>query len=152
MFNPPQTKRRFTPKLNNMKLTKTLALAVTVAAGLLAGGTMLQAQDSTNTPPAAPHPGAHGMRGRPNLDRIAKELNLTGDQKTKLQAALADQLKQLRSLREDTSLATEDKRAKAREIHKATLAKIKEILTPEQLAKWHQHMRHNRPPSAQPPQ
>jgi protein CpxP len=134
-----------------MKLTKTLALAALVAAGLL-GGTSLQAQDSTNTPSATPPPGAHGMRGRPSLDQIAKELNLTDDQKTKMKAALEDQQKQIHALREDTSLSTEDKRAKAKTIREATQAKLKEILTPEQFEKLHKQMHQNRPPSAQPTQ
>jgi Spy/CpxP family protein refolding chaperone len=138
-----------------MKLTKTLALAALVGGGLLAGNATLQAQDNTNTPPAGtPAPHAH-----PNFERVAQELGLTDDQKTKFKAVLADQQTQLRSLRADSSLAPEDKRAKAKEIRAATQSKLKEILTPDQLAKWQKLTQHNHPsggssgtPPSAPPQ
>jgi protein CpxP len=135
-----------------MKLTQTLALAALVAGCLLAGSPTLQAQGNTNTPPTGTPPGGHSMRGHPNIDRMAKELGLTDDQKAKLKVVLEDQQTKMSSLRTDASLAPADKRAKAKEIREATQTQIKAILTPEQLAKWHQHMQHNRPPSAQPPQ
>ena len=122
-----------------MKLNKTLALTALVAGSLFAGST-LQAQDSTNTPPNGP-----GMHGRPNVDQIAKELSLTDDQKAKVKAVLEDTQKQMRSLREDTSLSQDDKRTKGKEIREAMQAKMKEILTADQYAKWQQHMQHNRP-------
>jgi Spy/CpxP family protein refolding chaperone len=127
-----------------MKLTKTLALAALVGGGLLAGNATLQAQDNTNTPPAAaPAPHTH-----PNFEKVAQELGLTDDQKTKFKAVLADQQTQLRSLRADTSLAPEDKRAKAKEIRAATLTQLKTILTPDQLAKWQNLMQHAHPSAA----
>lgn len=139
-------------------MTKTFALATLVAGSLLAGNTALQAQDSTNTPAA--HVGGPGMRGRPNLDQIAKELSLTDDQKAKLKTAFEDQQKKLRSLREDTSVAPEDKKAKAKEIREVFQTSLKSILTPEQLTKWQQRTQRNRPaggaggtpPSTTPPQ
>lgn len=124
-------------------MTKTLALMALVAGGLLAG-TSLQAQDNSSGKPAAPH-GSPGMRGRPNMDRLAKELSLTDDQKTKLQAALEDQMTKIRELHKDTSLSQEDKRIKAKELREATQAKIKEILTPDQLEKWHKLMKQHGP-------
>ncbi len=120
-----------------MKLTKTLTLAAIVAAGLLAGSTALQAQEA----PPAKHAGMHG---RPNIDQIAKDLNLTDDQKTQFKAAMQDQQTKLKTLRSDTSVSQEDKKAKAKEIREATQAKLKEILTPEQLKKLHKEMQHNR--------
>jgi len=132
-----------------MKLTKTLTFAAIIAAGLLAGSNALQAQDA----PAGKPPGAqgeHGMRGRPNVDQIAKELNLTDDQKTQFKAALEDQQTKMKDLHKDTSLSAEDKRAKAKEIRQATEAKIKEILTPVQLKKWQKHMKQNRKAEGKP--
>ena len=123
-------------------MTKTLALAALVAGSLLAG-TALQAQDAPKEKP----PGGPGMRGRPNMEQIAKDLNLTDDQKTKLKAAMEDQQAKMKALREDTSLSQEDRRAKMKEIRDAMQAKIKEILTPEQLAKWQEQMKQRgRPP------
>lgn len=125
-----------------MKLNKTLALAALVAGSLIAGSN-LQAQVSTNTPPA----GGPGMRGRPNLEQISKDLSLTDDQKTKVKAVLEDQQTQMKALRADTSLSAEDKKAKGKEIREATQTQIKAILTPEQAEKW-QKMQRNRKPAA----
>jgi Spy/CpxP family protein refolding chaperone len=134
-----------------MKLTKTLALAALVAGGLLAG-TALQAQNSTNnTPPANTHfipPGIH----RPNAEMIAKNLGLTDDQKAKVQAALEDQQQKMMGLRSDTSVAPQDKPAKAKEIREAFTAKMKEILTPDQFEKWQKPMQlRMRPAAGSPP-
>ena len=124
-----------------MKMTKTFALAALMAGSLLAG-TTLQAQDAPPhpTPPNAPGgpggPGGPGMRGRPNFDQIAKQLDLTDDQKPKVKAVLDEQQQKMNDLRKDTATAPEDKRAKAKEIRDSATAKLKEILTPEQFAKW----------------
>lgn len=123
-----------------MKLTKTLALASLIAGSLMAGNA-LQAQDATNTPPAGAHPRMHG---RPNMERIAQNLKLTDDQKSQLKAAMENQMQKIKALRADTSLSKEDLRAKAREIHQATEAKIKAILTPDQLTKWREIMKQRR--------
>ncbi|HTL73064.1 MAG TPA: hypothetical protein VL863_07145 [bacterium] len=127
-------------------MTKTIALVALVAGSLLAG-TALQAQDAPKDKPhgAQGGPGGPGMRGRPNADQIAKELSLTDEQKTKLKAALEDQQAKMKALREDTSLSAEDKKAKAKELREGMQAKMKEILTPEQLTKW-QAMQKNRGP------
>lgn len=114
---------------NDMKMTKTLALAALIAGSLIAGSN-LQAQDSTNTPPAG------GMRGRPNAEQIAKDLSLTDEQKTKVKAALEEQQTKMKALRADNSLSAEDKKTKMKELRDANQAKMKEILTPEQFAKW----------------
>lgn len=134
-----------------MKPTKILALTTLVAGSLFAGNTALQAQDSTNTPPANVRPGGPGgpgMRGRPNIDALAKELGLTDEAKAKLKTVMEDQRTKMTELRKDNSLSQEDKRAKMKEIHEATVAKLKEILTPEQLDKYQKHMLTNRPPGA----
>jgi Spy/CpxP family protein refolding chaperone len=126
-----------------MKMTKTIALAALVAGSLLAG-TALQAQDAPKEKPA--------MHGRPNADQIAKDLNLTDDQKTKVKAALKDQQTKMKALRDDKTLSKEDRQTKSKEIREATQAKIKEILTPEQLEKWqkmqHDHQRGGTKPAA----
>jgi Spy/CpxP family protein refolding chaperone len=132
-----------------MKLNKTLALAALMAGGLFAAST-LQAQDSTNTPPAGEHHGGPGgpggMRGRPNADMMAKELGLTDDQKTQVKAALEDMQSKMKALHDDTSASPEDKKAKFKEIRDANQAKMKEILTPEQFTKLQSHMPKGRGP------
>ena len=124
-----------------MKLNKTFALAAVVVGSLFAGGIAAQAQENTNTPPA----GAPGMRGRPNMEKIAAELGLSDDQKAKLKTVTTNQQAKVRALREDTTLSQEDKRAKLKEIRADTQTQIKEILTEEQFAKWQTIMKRNRP-------
>lgn len=133
-----------------MKMTKTLALAALVAGSLLAGIT-LQAQDApADKPPGAQGgPGGPGKHG-PNFDKIAKELNLTDDQKTKMKAVLEEERTQMKALHQDTSLSKEERQAKMKEIRESTRSAIKQILTPEQLKKWEKHMQHNRPPGDKP--
>jgi protein CpxP len=63
---------------------------------------------------------------------MSQRLNLTEDQKEKIRPVLQDESKQLKALHEDTSLTPEQRRAKAREIHRATREQINPILTPEQ--------------------
>lgn len=124
-----------------MKLNKTLALVGLLAGGLLVGAT-LQAQDAPKDKPPGERggPGGPGMRGRPNLDQIAKDLNLTDDQKAKVKTAMEDMQNKMKALRDDTNLKPEDKRAKAKEIREGFTATMKEILTAEQFEKWQKHM------------
>lgn len=126
-----------------MKLTKTITLAALVAVGLLAG-TTLQAQDAPKDKPTA-GPGGPGMRGGPNMDQVAKELNLTDDQKPKVKAALEERMQKARELRQDTTLSQEDRKAKMKEIQDTFTAKMKEILTSEQFEKWQKQMQQRRP-------
>jgi periplasmic protein CpxP/Spy len=147
-----------------MKSTKTMLIAALAACALITGGSSLLAQNSTNPPSAGGPPGG-GMRGRgPSLEQLSKDLDLTDDQKTKVKAAL-DALKQeITELRADTSLSQEDRRAKMKTIRDEFTAKLKDILTPDQFAKWQkmsQHMHHmppgvenggGTPPPVAPPQ
>ena len=124
-------------------MTKTLALATFVAGSLFAGSLALQAQDTPQTPPpAGAGPGAHA---RPNADQIAKDLGLTDDQKAKVKAAMEEQQTAMKALRDNTTLSKEDKRTQMKALRESFLAKMKEILTPEQLEKWQKAMQHNHP-------
>ena len=108
-----------------MKLTKISLLALLAAGTVLAYTPALQAQDKLERPAT----GARGQRGD-QLKEMAEKLNLTAEQKTKLQEAFKAQ-------REAMKDATpEERRAKMPENRKAMDAKIKEILTPEQYTKW----------------
>jgi Spy/CpxP family protein refolding chaperone len=123
-----------------MKLNKTLMIAALAAGSVFAGNLTLHAQDSTNTP-STNTPPAGGMRGRgPGLDQIAKELDLSDDQKAKVKAAMDDQRQKMQDLRSDSTLSQDDRNAKRKEIRDAMEAKIKDILTPDQFAKWQKMM------------
>ena len=62
-------------------------------------------------------------------------LNLTDEQKAKLQPIIADENKQMDAVRSDTSLTTDQKIQKANQIREAASPKIRAVLTPEQLQK-----------------
>ena len=111
-----------------MKSTKTLLIAALTAGALLAGSSALRAQQATNMPPIHA-----GMKGHQD---IAKQLDLTEDQKPKVEAIIKGAADKGRTLREDTSLTPEEKKAKAKVIREETATQLKGVLTPEQFAKW----------------
>ena len=133
-----------------MKLTKFTLIAL-AAGSLLMLGTALRAQDSTNTPPAGgppaggPPPGG-GMRGRgPSIEQLTTNLSLTADQIPKVKAVLDEQRQKMGELFQDQDLSQDDRRAKMKEIRDGVMAKMKDILTPDQFEKW-QKMREMRRP------
>lgn len=138
-----------------MKSTKTLLIAALATGAMLACGS-LRAAD-TNTPPAGERgPGMKG--GRPGL---ARALDLTAEQKPKVDAIMKGSMEKRRALREDTALTPEDKRAKMKSIQEDTTAQMKAVLTPEQFAKFEKLTRGRRngppgaggpPPADKPPQ
>jgi len=75
------------------------------------------------------------MRGN-QVDFLTKKLNLTPDQVTQVKAIEDDTRKQIMALREDTSVAGADKRAKMMDIHKASQDKIRALLTDDQKTKY----------------
>jgi periplasmic protein CpxP/Spy len=107
---------------------------------LALGATALCALPAIAQDPAAPPQGQDGprqggMRGN-QVEFLTKKLNLTPDQVTQVKAIDADTMKQSRALREDTSVADSDKRAKMMDIHKASQDKIRALLTPDQQTKF----------------
>jgi len=131
-----------------MKITKPLMITALVAGNLLVWDLALHAQDATNAPPPAPPaggpppggpPGGPGMRGRPNFDMIAQQLNLTDDQKPKFRSIMESRTQKIRDLRQDpatASLSPEDRAAKMKAIQDESEAQMKGLLTPEQFDKW----------------
>ena len=138
-----------------MKLNKTWTLTALMAASLFTGTLAASAQDATptnNPPRATPPTTAPRMRG--GIDMVANQLELTDEQKTKVQPVLEDMQKQLRDLRTDASLSPTEKRAKQKEIRAATTEKLKalNVLSDDQLEKWSEMgPRNRRPAMAAPP-
>jgi Spy/CpxP family protein refolding chaperone len=100
------------------------------------------AQDPAAPPPpqdqAGPRqggPGQGGMRGN-QVEFLTKKLNLTPDQVTQVKAIDADAMNQMKALREDTSVAGPDRRAKMMDIRKASQDKIRALLTDDQKTKF----------------
>jgi protein CpxP len=78
---------------------------------------------------------AAAPQARSQMQRMVDQLDLSADQKAKVDPILDDEAKQLRAFRGDTS--TEATKQKA-EIRKATDEKIKPLLTGEQWKKLEQ--------------
>ena len=135
-----------------MKLNKTLMIAALVAGSVFAADIAVRAQDSTNTPPAGGPPGG-GQRGRggPSIEMLTTNLSLTADQIPKVKAALDEQRQKMGELRNETDQQV--LRTKMQALRTDTTAKMKEILTAEQFAKYEKMgpgMRGNRPPGGAP--
>ena len=138
-----------------------MLIAALAAGSLLVWSPALRAAD-TNTPPSTPPAGAPpagqrppGMRGGPNLDQLAQQLDLTDDQKAKVKPILEARDQKMRDLRGDTSLSPEDRRTKMQAIREETTAQLKAVLTPEQFDKWQKTAQRGRPggppPGGNPP-
>jgi periplasmic protein CpxP/Spy len=132
---------------NPMKMTMFRSSMLRVAV-LAIGATALSALPAMAQDPSAPPPppqdqagpphgqgGPGGMRGN-QVEFLTKKLNLTPDQVTQVKAIDADTMSQMKALREDTSVAGPDKRAKMMDIHKASQDKIRALLTDDQKTKF----------------
>jgi len=75
-----------------------------------------------------------GHRGQAGagMEKALDKLNLTNDQKAKIKPITDSAKQQIKALKSDTSLSTEEKKAKGREIMMMAFAQIKPILTPAQ--------------------
>ena len=78
---------------------------------------------------------------KPNkaIERLQAQLlplNLTDEQKAKVDAIIQDEEKSQADLRKDKSVAKEDRQTERQELRQATLEKVRAVLTPEQAAKF----------------
>ena len=122
------------------------ACAAVLALGLF-GGSALVAQEQQPAQDQNQGQGqgrgmgrGHGemMNPQQRADRMAKMLNLSDEQKTKLTDILTQQQKQMTDLRNDTSTSEQDKRAKMKDIHQWSVAQIRGILNADQQKKFDQ--------------
>jgi Spy/CpxP family protein refolding chaperone len=127
-----------------MKLNKTLMIAALMAGSLFSAGTLL-AQDAPKDKPPGDQgsPGGPGGPGGPAVRRpmltfeaVSKQLSLTDEQKPKVKPIIDDYIQKMTDMRKDTAMAPADRRTKMKEIRDAATAKLKDILTAEQLATW----------------
>jgi Spy/CpxP family protein refolding chaperone len=77
-----------------------------------------------------------GQREEHQIEFLTKKLNLTPDQVTQVKAIDDDSRTQMMALRQDTTTPQADKRAKMMDIHKASQAKIRAVLTDDQKTKY----------------
>lgn len=105
------------------------ALAIALA------GSVAVAQDAATapaapTPAAAKHHNPHKM-----VNKMAAELNLTDDQRTKIEPILAERQEKMEALKADTATAPAAKKEQFRAIMKKSNADLAAVLTPEQQEK-----------------
>src|SRR5438094_10249899 len=62
---------------------------------------------------------------------VEDELQLTAEQKTKLQPIIQEEMSQIEAVRADTTMSVDQKRAKIMEIKQTQFPKIQAVLTPE---------------------
>jgi Spy/CpxP family protein refolding chaperone len=85
-----------------------------------------------NSQAAPAQQGEMGMRDK--LQPAVESLNLTDDQKSKVKDIFADAKAKRQTVWSDPSLTDDQKKAKMKELHAGTMAKLNEVLTPDQQA------------------
>lgn len=110
--------------------------------GLLCAVTPTFAQDNSANGQQSEPMGGPPNRGGGHFDpttraeMLARHLNLTPDQKTKVVDILKTAQTQIESLHSDTSTPPQERHSKMMEIHKASDDQIRAILDPTQQKKW----------------
>lgn len=122
---------------------RTLLLALTISLFSIS----LFAQDPMGGPPPGPPPDMFGGAAETpgvntQVKRLTKVLKLSDEQKTKVRAILQEEKAKLDKLRKEQPDSDEDGLEGPEgidELHKATSAKIREILTEEQKTKFDEY-------------
>ena len=112
-----------------MKIGKMLGgmVSLGLAAALAAPWALAKPQTTPTPQTAGKEMGMHH-----GLEAAVESLNLTDDQKAKVKDIFADAKTKKQTLSSDTSLNEEQKKAKMKELHSATMTKLNEVLTPDQ--------------------
>jgi periplasmic protein CpxP/Spy len=111
-------------------------VSLTAVAGALSFQPVARAAD-TNQPPQPVQPPSGGPGAwRERMEQTARELNLTDDQKQKLQTIIRERLEKLRDMRQDNTLSREEKLEKFKAMREEITGEVKNVLSPEQFEKW----------------
>lgn len=152
--------------MRNQILTGLAALVLALGVGVASAQTSGSSQPQTAPPPSAPSQAAPPQAAPQNspssqaptgsatqhAKSIDEELQLTPDQKQKISAVIEDENKQVSSVRDNTSMSTDQKQQKVMQIRQEGAPKIKAILTPEQLQKLAEIQQRNRQQEGSPSQ
>ena len=115
-----------------MKISKVAVIAAITFSSFTAFNAGAQDKPQGDDKGQPKGPPAAGARA----ERVATELGLSADQKVKWDSMMKGQAEKLKAIHDDTNLTPDQKREKAKTVREETNKKIKEILTPEQQAKW----------------
>jgi periplasmic protein CpxP/Spy len=125
-------------------MKRTLKIALFAAGFAVAAWPALRAADESapaQPPPPSAGGGNNGPEGRPGhwrrdpteqTQHLTQALGLTQAQSDQVLAIFKDEAAQRQALRGDDSLSRNDMRTKMRELMKASQAKIRALLTPDQ--------------------
>jgi protein CpxP len=124
-----------------------LAAALATAPLAFAQAPLQPAPDSSATAAAPLHtPDPHRQ-----VMRIARQLNLTADQTSKLEPIFADRDQKIAALRADSSLSPKSQKQQMRQIQQNTRSQLSTVLTADQLSQLESMQRaHARQGQAQP--
>lgn len=117
-----------------MSMNRQTLVALAAVAGALSLQPLTRAADTNEPVPPTAGGGPGALRER--IQDTARELNLTDEQKEKLQTVIREQMEKLREVRQDNSLSPQEKREKSQAAHEGIAAEVKKVLTPEQFEKW----------------
>jgi periplasmic protein CpxP/Spy len=85
---------------------------------------------------AGPGGGHRHMDPQKRTEMLAKRLNLTSDQQSKVLDVFKSEQSQMESLRSNSSLSQDDRRSKMMDIHKTSSDQVRALLTPDQQKKY----------------
>jgi periplasmic protein CpxP/Spy len=131
-----------------MKASRISLIAALIAGVMLAYSPALRAEDAKEGKDTKKHEGGPGRNGaamKEHFDKMAEDLKLTDEQKTKVRELFKAQAEKGRALREDSSLTDEQKREKFKASREEMKTKMKGILTVEQFEKWEKNRPQGRP-------
>jgi len=120
-------------------MLKQIFVALTLVGLITVVSAWAVAQDSDQQ--SAPAGQEHGYGHRhfdpqQRTDMLTKQLKLTSDQQPKVLDILKSEQSQMESLRSDSSLSQDDRRAKMMDIRKKSNDQIRTLLDPNQQKKW----------------
>ena len=116
-----------------MKMQKVSWMAALAAGALIALSPLVRAEDKPTPPEGRPPQGQRGEMAKERAAKMAEELKLTDEQKTKVTALLKEQAETMRGIKDATP---EERREKMKAGREEMQKKMKTILTPEQYTKW----------------
>jgi periplasmic protein CpxP/Spy len=116
-----------------MKMKKVSLMAALAVGALIAFSPLVRAEDKPTPPEKRPPQGQRGEMAKERIAKMAEELKLTDEQKTKVTALLKEQEETRRGMKEATP---EERKEKMKASREEMQKQMKAILTPEQYTKW----------------
>jgi periplasmic protein CpxP/Spy len=103
-----------------------------------------QSQDQSAAPQAGHWAGRHEADPNKEVQHLTKKLNLTQDQQNQILPILTSQKQQMDSIRNDSSLSAQDRRAKFRAVREDSDNKVRAVLNDDQKKTYDQMQQANR--------